>query len=385
MTGVNDLLLASRRPVGGAPDRTQGSSEGLEAGESQGQGSLSQPDSFVRGDRETTVPAAPGVSSGWAAPVGQQPLPPPISAVTQYIHDFYHAPREPSSMQGLVFEEQPDGSVETLRRSSQTTPDVPAAGPDIPANAVKNNRVLMEVDGIHEVLAKQEDQIHRLLEATPADHDNGASVGQPVIGIHEATGSNIFADGFRIAKDLSILKALQGHALPCSWARTVAFYVDPTVRSIHNEVRQSLEAGRDCQMVVHSGGGAETALALSILAREDGGRWKNQISQHVRILALSPACAVKDFERAGVNADGVYYTASRRDPLYQMSHQYVPPILSGLLLARGVVAGLPLLWNQQAIAYHSPDYIFWRNMEPDGKQRIQGYLDGGSGGDHVVS
>ena len=34
--------------------------------------------------------------------------------------------------------------------------------------------------------------------------------------------------------------------------------------------------------------------------------------------------------------------------------------------------------------FHSPDYIFWANLRPDGTSKIQEFLDGGKGGNSIL-
>jgi len=303
--------------------------------------------------------------------------------VERYERNLSLTPAESPEVHGLVYEQYADGRVTVLKHAPHTTPDIPSTGPDIPADAVKDNRVFIYVDGIHQDLACQHDQIHRLLQAPRKDPSQGVSADQPVIGIHEAAGVNAGIDGTRIALDLGWLKALQGHFLPMSIIRTAAFRSDMAVKSVHDEVKQSLAAGRDVQIALHSGGGAETALALNLIAREDGGRWKNVIRDHVRILALAPAASFKDFEVAGVKKDSIYYTASQHDPVYKLAHAYVPPSQMAVLLARSTAVGVHLLFNPDVGPVHAPDYIFWRNMEPDGSQPIQAFLDGGAGSTNI--
>lgn len=333
------------------------------------------------------VPSSEGsaaASSPAAIPSGKVP-----SAVKEgadrYQKSFLLSPRECPDLHGIVYQQYEDGRVVVLKRAWETTPDIPASGPDIPADAVRDNRVFIYVDGIHQTMADQQDQIHRLFQAPRTDPKHGTSIDQPAIGIHEAAGPNAGIDGARIALDLSWLKALQGGYLPTSWVRKASFITDAAVKSVHNEVRQSLAAGRDVQIALHSGGGAETALALNLLAKEDGGRWKNAISEHVRILALAPAAAFEDFEMAGVKTENIYYTASKEDPVYRLAHKYVEPWQMVVLMARSAAVGIDVLFNRESIPYHSPDYIFWRNVAPDGTQPIQSYLDGGPGGEHILS
>lgn len=332
------------------------------------------------------APAAPCVTD---APDGSTTTDAQIAAeanlgMDRYADGFVNLPREPHQLHGLVYESFLDGHTVNLKTATQTSEDIPAGGPDIPRDAVKDNRVVIFVDGIHQDIDTQKDQIHRLFQAPRNDPKHGAACEQPVIGIHEAAGINAGADGTRIAIDLAWLKALQGRYLPTAWVHKACFQSDAAVRSVHNEIKQSLEAGRDVQIALHSGGGAETALALTLLSKENGGQWKPEISKHVRVLAMAPACSRKDFELAGVKPDNIYYTASRNDPVYRFSKDFVPPTNQGLLALRAARVGVQLLFDRSTIPYHAPDYIFWRNLQPDGTQRIQAYLDGGPGGDYEL-
>ncbi|MHB2015426.1 MAG: hypothetical protein ACYCW6_00620 [Candidatus Xenobia bacterium] len=296
-------------------------------------------------------------------------------AAQDYVDDVATAKKEPSDEHGIVYLEDADGSWCTLKTSGQTTPD----GRDIPDRAVKNNRVVISVDGIHQSFAKHRQQIESLLESS-RPHGYGANVGQPVVGIHEGVGRNILADLWRIEIDRDCLSALEGHALPVSRIHRVAYHEDPAVKAVYDEVRQSLEQHRDVQLVVHSGGGAETALALTLLSREG---FQDAVRQHVRVAALAPAASRKDFEKAGLKAENIFYSGSKRDPVWRLCHHYVPSWLAFMHVPIAL-SSLYELAHQHNFQYHSPDYIFARNVLPDGSSRIQRFLDGGRGGEYTL-
>src|ERR1700722_18840284 len=106
----------------------------------------------------------------------------------RYAAELYTADPEPEKDRALVFKEDEKGATTVLKRSGEPTPDIPAAGADIPPDAVKNNRVVLVVDGIHTGLAWQRNEIRTLLQGQGPAENHGASVGQPVIGIHQGVG-----------------------------------------------------------------------------------------------------------------------------------------------------------------------------------------------------
>ncbi|MBM3463579.1 MAG: hypothetical protein FJX76_15880 [Armatimonadetes bacterium] len=299
-----------------------------------------------------------------------------LQGIARYVRDRATATEEPPELHGLVFMQRPDGSMVDLKLPGTTTPDIPPGGPDIPAEAVKNNRVVIYVDGIQQPRSTQEDQIRRLFLAQGPSH--GANVDQPVIAIHEGVGKTIAYDVSRIACDWMYLKALQTKMIPVSWVRKKIYRLDAVVKPVHDEIRQSLAAGRDVQLIAHSGGGCETALALTMLSREDGGRWKNLIRNHVKVLALAPGAAKEDYELAGVKPENVFYTGSKMDPLWHFAENYIHPSSLPANVKAGVAGlqSLRMVMQKTGIPQHSPDYIFWRNMDPAGGHHIQRFFDG---------
>jgi hypothetical protein len=325
-------------------------------------------------------PAPPDWTGGADVPAEVQ------QGVDRWLEDLRNAPREPGELMGVVYEQYADGSTRVLAAPGTTTPDLPPDGPNIPNDAVVNNRVVIYADGIHQRISTQQDQIHRLLQADPHDPKDGVNVGQPVIGVHEAVGKSALDDGTRIAADLAYTKAVQGRYMPLAWVRKAAYRADPTVKSVHDEIRQSLEAGRDVLLCMHSGGGAISALALNLLAHENHGKWKNAIRDHVRVLALSTAAAARDFELAGVKPENLYYTGSRQDPVHNIMHHFIHPynFLGNFpFIGTAIADGLKAAMDPKFGPYHSPDYILWANAR-GGHSRIQDFIDGAPGGNYVL-
>jgi hypothetical protein len=298
----------------------------------------------------------------------------PEEISVEFVDAREQAREEPPELKGVLYQQSDSGAVRVLKYSGQTTDELP---PDIPASAVRDNRVVIYVDGIHQEMGEQQRQIRYFLHGHAP---TGADVQQDVIGVHEGAGKSGFRDGVRIAQVLSLLKLVQLGAVPLEWAQKKIFTIDPAVKTVHDQVKQSLLAGRDVQLMTHSGGGAETAAALTLLKR--GGMGK-QIAENVRLLSLASAASHKDFMKAGLKADNVFYTGSKNDPVHYMFENYVSPLapLSTLCFAAGVVR-YALGWvskpDPNGLSYHAPDYIFAKNA--DAGPRIQAFLDGAPGG-----
>ena len=290
-------------------------------------------------------------------------------------------------MRGVVYARYPSGRVDFVAWSGETRPDVGADGQSIiPADTTANNRVVMFVDGIRESITQQMDSVRDLLQAPEIPDDYGTNVRQPVIGVHQGVGAGLASDIKRVVGDFSLLKAVQAHFLSPARCASVVTHWDPGVKAVHDLVRQSLEVGRDVTIGAFSGGGTQVALALTMLGREDGGRFHEAVSAHVRVLALTPGASVRDFEEAGVKRENLEYVAGKDDPVYQLCHTYVGAGagLGNLVgAARGAVA-LTRLARNPACPQHDMYFLFEHSVQPDGREPIQSFVDGGAGEDHIV-
>lgn len=297
------------------------------------------------------------------------------SGAWQYVDAFESATQEPPELKGVVYRQEASGTVEILKWSGETKPEPP---PDIPADAVKNGRVVIYVDGIHQMWGEQQRQINHLLHGSSG---HGANVDQPVIGIHEGAGKSGFRDGVRIAKAMVMTKLVQAGVVPLKWAQKKLYKIDPAIKAVHDQLSQSLQEGRQVQLMTHSGGGQETAAALALLAREG---YKKQISENVRVLSLASAAAKQDFTKSGVKQENLYYTGSKKDPVYSIfrHHLHLTTLPINIPFWYDVARYLTSLPFQQpgALAVHSPDYIFAKNVNEEGRQRIDKFLAGGPGG-----
>ncbi len=310
-------------------------------------------------------------------PTPPSDLPEDIGISVDYVQAQETTQQEPPHLKGIVYEQTPQGDVNVLRLSGETKPELPA---DIPESAVNaDGRVVIYVDGIHQEWPEQQRQIRCFFHGQAG---SGADVGQSVIGIHEGAGKSGVHDAARIGKALVMLKLVQNRVVPLEWASKKLFKIDPAIKSVHDQVKQSLLAGRKVQLVTHSGGGAETAAALTLLSRQG---MKQQVSDNVRVLSMASAAAHKDFTKAGVKAENIFYTGSKSDPVYSVFRNYLGPLspFSAVGFAVDTTRYLYQMLKGKNINvvrhYHSPDYIFHHNMV-DGSQRIQKYLNGDPGG-----
>ncbi len=265
--------------------------------------------------------------------------------------DFYSVRPEPRKLCGAVFLQQPDGSV-TLQK-----------GAELPAGAVRDNRVIVYVDGIHQSFPEQQRQIRELM----------SDLGQPVVGVHEGSGTTILHDSRRQAKNLVYLKSLQNDLEDAHSLRSRVFHNDPAVKSVFNLLRQGLDAGRDITLVTHSGGGIEAALALHMLA--DKG-YTEKIESQLRVLSLASGVSPEDFQTAGVKSEHLYYTGSDADLAFQLARHFLPVAVPGAL--GGALSWLLERPADEVLA-HSPDYLF----EANGKTALENFMTGRSPGRFV--
>lgn len=286
----------------------------------------------------------------------------------------YRLAEEPPELRGVLFQQDHDGTVTLLKRSGETDPNGP---PDIPPDAAVDGEVFISVDGIGQDWTRHREQIRDLFHGgLPV----GVDLQRPVIGIHEGEGKNGISDGLRIVKDTLILKSLQAGILSPARAKNSAYRNDPAVKTVYDQLRQSLEVGRQVTFMVHSGGGAQVALAMSILALEEGERFGDAIGDSVRVLATAPAATEQDFLNAGVERENLFLTGSGRDPVHRFYRQHTDfrqPISLLAALADGLVGTGRFVMDRGP--HHSTEYIFENNRTPNGSH-IERFLDGGPGG-----
>lgn len=281
---------------------------------------------------------------------------------------------EPPHLRGLVFQQSPDGSIETLRHSGETTPE----GPDIPAEAVVDGRVLISVDGIGQDLQEHQRQIRDLLHG---GSEVGAKLERPVIGVHEGSGPTGKSDLIRIGKNVLMTKALQSGLACPQRIEKAAYRNDPAVKAVKDLLQQALQSSLKVTLMAHSGGGAQVALALNLLSRQEQGRFASKISQNVRVLSLAGAASPKDY---GVKSKDLLYTGSRRDDVYKTFHRHLHPWAwhrNLPFMKNGIEAALGIGVDKST---HSLDHIFAEHQTVEG-HRLEKFLLGGAGGRYELA
>lgn len=288
----------------------------------------------------------------------------------------YSLQEEPPELRGLLFQQEENGEVRVLRYSGETDPNGP---PDIGDDALVGDTLYLSVDGIGQDWARHREQIQSWFHGGA---DYGVSISGPVVGIHEGEGKSAVHDGARIVKNTVLNKMLQGGLAGPDSVRKRAYKNDPSVKTIYDQLRQSLKVGRSMTFLTHSGGAAQVALAMSLLATDSDRDWSLEMAERVSVLGTAPAAHRRDFEWAGVRPDNIMITGSRRDPVYRFFKtdlQAKRPWSVFPFLFNGVCTSLKF-----AVApgpFHQGEYIFEGNRGDDGIHQIQSFLDGGKGRD----
>ena len=275
-------------------------------------------------------------------------------------------------MRGLLFQQEPGGKVTILARSGETDPE---SAPDIPEPALHGNRVYISVDGIGQDWTRHREQIGDWFQGGAKF---GVDLDGPVIGIHEGEGKNTLTDSWRILKNVTALKKLQAGGARTEEIRRAIYANDPSVKTIFDQLSQTLRAGREVTFMAHSGGAAQVALALALYGSDPAK--VEQIGEGVRVLGTAPATSFEDLAQAGVQEENILVTGSTRDPVFQSFKDFWTP--------RRPLSLLPVLgqalWSGgqyllQPGPYHQGEYIFPRHQEGD-HHRLADFLAGASGG-----
>ncbi len=288
-------------------------------------------------------------------------------------HQRRYSPlQDPPELRGALFQQETDGTVTLLRYSGETSPVSP---PDIGDDAAVDGHVFFSVNGIGQDWKGHRQQIKDWFHG---GFDSGANLERPIIGIHEGDRHPVL-DGARVIKNTLLLKTLQAGA-SSETIKRAAYYNDPSVKTIYDQMRQSLTAGRQITLMAHSGGGSQVALAMSILAKEEDGLWQAVVNDKVRVMATAATASREDFLQAGIREENLFMTGSAKDPVpgfYQTHIEFRRPWTAAKAIGQGVSKIPGLILNPGP--YHDGQYIFDHNWTPEGS-RIATFLDGGPGG-----
>ncbi|HEY4002346.1 MAG TPA: hypothetical protein VGO93_25975 [Candidatus Xenobia bacterium] len=264
---------------------------------------------------------------------------------------------DPPERHGVVYRLEENGDVAVL--SGQ----VPA----------RDNRVVLAVEGLWRSMADYRQQWQTVLHDEKGRWGN---VRQPIVGVHEGNHERRGRDVLRLVQDLSFMKLLQWQPRRV-WRVEAAYRRDPSVRKVHDIVLDAVRQGQQVLLVTHSAGGAQAALALTILAAEGH---RVAVTQHVRVLALANAVSAQSYFKAGVAKENLFYTADKRDPVGSMAKMLT--VDWGRPWASVREAGKHMRHALQTIGgewHHDLVRVFYAHREQGSTPAIQRFIDGGPG------
>ncbi|HEY4000390.1 MAG TPA: hypothetical protein VGO93_16065 [Candidatus Xenobia bacterium] len=274
-------------------------------------------------------------------------------------------PPEPPRLHGEAYLLRPDGQTQVIRRGHHSDPH----GNDVPSEAVVNNRVVIALEGINNDAAEASVTLAQVMEK---GGPNTVRLGQPMIVIHEGIEKTRGAAMSRIGHDVELMKRDQRG----SHVREKAFQTDAAVQTCYDLVKQQLDRGRDVLLVPHSGGGAESGLALNLLARHG---YEKAIGEHVRVMTFAGMASPEDYVRGGVKPENVLFVGDQHDAIAVTGSQFIDPHhpkagaeelehtlkQPGMIFTLGPVHSLPNIMNKT-------------------HDHVQAFLDGGPGGTYLA-
>jgi hypothetical protein len=280
------------------------------------------------------------------------------SAMAPSSGDFFSSTNpnhDADSTHGELYELHAEQPPRILEARGQTSPD----GHDLPTDAVVDKKVVIGIEGID----GKPTAYARMLSPTVSE------LNQPVLMVHEGIEINHGVSMRRIIKDNLALK--QGNATP-----ELVFARDPAVQTTYNLIKQGLDQGDDILLIPHSGGGAESALALNLLSRT----YHDEIHDHVRVMSLAGASAPSNYEAAGVDSKNVLYLGDARDPIAVAGSAETDPT-HPKVDERRLIDGLSqMAADPREFVLHEPDTILHENA-----QVAADFLHGGAGGVHLAT
>ena len=252
-----------------------------------------------------------------------------------------------------------------LDESGQTS----ANGNNIPADAVKNKNVVVLFQGINGSNSSYTNTFGKYMDSS----DDKVDLNQPILSIHEGDRPTVADEAGTIVKDWTHMKSVEAGG---DADLQQAFKTDPAVQTGYNVLAQALNAGDHVTVLAHSGGGAESAEALNLLASQGYG---DKIKQDVKYVSFAGAASQQDAVDAGVNPKQALYLGTTQDAVAEFGHTYVDPtdpIGGGIDLVKSLSQATD--WNLGTA--HSPTTII-----PGGINHLEDVIDNGQGGGTYLS
>lgn len=326
----------------------------------------------VVGTGAATVATVAVVNPGALGPLG----PPLNQLVVEHLpggaQEAYHWATDPNpqaedaSNYGQLYQISPGSrDYEVLAQSGQTSPN----GNDIPAEAIKDGRIIVGFEGID---GNQDSYVRSFNKLFNSD-EAAIPLNQNMLFIHEGHRPTRLDDIKRVLHDYSITKKIQaGEKVDLE----EAFKADPAVETGYNVMKQALDKDLDVLVFAHSGGGAESVEALNLLSSQG---YHDKIGEHVQIVIMAGASPAQDALEAGVKPGNALYIGMKADLVAELGHVYIDPHdpMSGLV---NLVKDLGDTSDFTLGPMHSPD----RAIVPNNLGHLQEFFNKGIGGTYLA-
>ena len=320
----------------------------------------------------TTVATVALVNPGALGPLG----PPLNQLVVEHLpggaQEAYHWATDPNpqvedaSNYGQLYQFGPGiRDYQVLANSGETSPN----GNNIPAEAIKDGRVILGFEGID---GNQDSYVRAWNKLFNSD-DGAIPLHQNMLFIHEGHRPTRIDDIQRVLHDISVTKRVQaGEEVDLQ----AAFEADPAVETGYNVMKQAFDQDLDVLVFAHSGGGAESVEALTLLSSQG---YRDEISDHVKIVLMAGASPAEDAVKAGVQPDNALYLGMKADLVAQLGHVYIDAHnpMGGVM---DLVQNLRETTDFTLGPMHSPDSA----IVPNNLQHLQDFFYHGVGGTYLA-
>lgn len=326
----------------------------------------------VLGTGAATVATVAIVNPGALGPLGPSLNQLVVDHLPGGAQDAYHWATDPNpqaedaSNYGQLYQITPGSrDYQVLAGNGQTTPD----GNNIPPEAIKDGRIILGFEGIDGTQGSYVRAFNKLFNSEEA----AIPLNQNMLFIHEGHRPSRIDDIKRVLHDYSVTKKVQA-------GETVdlqeAFEADPAVETGYNVLKQALDQDLDVLVFAHSGGGAESVEALTLLSSQG---YREQIGEHVEIVLMAGAAPAQDAVEAGVKPENALYIGMQADLVAQLGHVHIDPHnpMNGLV---DLVGNLRDTSDFTLGPMHSPD----RSIVPNNLDHLEDFFYRNIGGTYMA-
>ena len=327
----------------------------------------------VVGTGAATVATVALVNPGALGPLGPSLHELVLNNLPGGAQEAYHWATDPNpqvedaSHYGQLYQFSPGGrDYQVLAESGQTSPN----GNDIPADAIKDGRVIVGFEGID---GNQGSYVRAFNKLFNSGDKSAIPLNQKMLFIHEGHRPTRLDDIKRVLHDYETTKKLQaGETIDLDQA----FKEDPSVETGYNVVKQALDKDLDVLVFAHSGGGAQSVEVLNLLSSQG---YHDEIADHVKIVIMAGASPAQDAVQAGVKPGNALYIGMKADLVAELGHVYIDPHdpMSGLI---SLIKDLRQTSDFTLGPMHSPDAA----IVPNNLSHLQDFFSKGIGGTYLA-